>query len=1013
MKIHLKFLIALIAFCFTNSDLSAQYFHTGQDPAFINWKQINTDEFQILFPKAYEEKARYMAAIFQDLLEKGGKDLQHRPKKFSVVVHTRSATSNGMVAWAPKRMEIFATSAPDNDSQLWIDHVSTHEYRHVIQIDKMEQGFTRILNCILGQQATMLVVGLYLPPWFLEGDAVCAETALGESGRGRSPFFEQELRAQLLEKGNYSYDKAINGSYRNYATDRYKLGYYLVGKARTHYGDQLWEQTLTRVARKPLGITSFSTGIKKGMSEKRNAVFSSLSVNQKEILAKGIKVEDVDWEEVKNKNTRADGKLMLYYDTMKELQWEWEVQDAQLELTPFKQLATREKYYTNKRYPHKTENGDVIVLKEGLADAAYFEIIDKNDQIDKLFVPGFDFDTGFDCFDGKLIWSERKNDLRWEKADKSVLVTYDSKSKKRNKIKYTNSLFAPDFSDNGNRIVAVETDDIGDNYLLIISADNNSVEQRIAANKNEFILSPKWDGNNTIVYISLSKQGKQLRALDLASKKQTKMFDAGTSDISQLEVSKEHLFFTANFTGIDNIFAYNKSNSKLYQVTTSRFGGRDPHANGKELYYSDYTSDGYLPVKVKIESSHWKEWAGTFSKFPLAESLSDQLAEKLNPDTTNLDRFEVKNYSKIGHLFNFHSWAPVFIDGLEQKADIGLSVASQNKLSTMLTTVGYKKEQGYNNGQFYVNLSYQGMFPIVDSKLTFGKQQARYRTRANRIAPLKIDTILVNRTLKQWNWETSIRLPLNLSGGKYSTKITPKVSYSLVKLADMNYTPLATTQTNPLGLGEYDFGKKNFTQQIMEYQIFAYNIAKTAPRDVQYQWAQIVEFNYRHTPFGDSKLGETYSAESHLYFPGLFKHHGTKLYGGYQNRSKFDSRFSNAIKSPRGMSNLYGEEIFSFGLDYAMPLAYPDWNLGPLAYFKRIKMNTFVDYGYQKGMFTNANQDLFEYTDTFLTYGTELSTDLHVLRFSAPLDLGIRIGYENQTNNLFTELLVSLSLSAF
>jgi len=1007
--------ICLVFFCLTSTSglVKGQYFSTGQDPASISWKQINTSDFLIIFPSAYEEKAKYMAAIFQDLLEKGGKDMEHRPKKFSVVVHTHSATSNGMVAWAPKRMEIFNTSAPDNDSQLWIDHVSTHEYRHVIQIDKIEQGFTRVLNCIFGQQATMVVVGMYLPPWFLEGDAVCIETALSKSGRGRSPIFEQELRAQLLEKSSYSYDKAINGSYKNYATDRYKLGYYLVGKAREHYGDQLWEKTLTNVARKPFGITSFADGIKKGMNGKRDTVFNSLSEKQKEILAKGLKVDDIDWDEVKSKNTRADGKLMLYYDTMKELQWEYQVQDAQLKLTKFDQLSNREKYYTNKRYPHKTKNGDVITLKEGLADVAYFEIIRKDGQKDKLFVPGYNFNTGFDYSNGRLIWSERKDHLRWEKADKSVLVLYDIKLKDRSKIKHNNSLFAPAFSDDGKQIVVVEIDDIGDNHLVIINSENKLVELRISAKENEFILSPKWDGNKTIIYISLTQQGKQLVSLDLASGQKTSLFESVIQDISQLEVGEEYFFFTSNFTGIDNVFAYQKSNGKIYQVTSSRFGGRDPHVNGSDLYYSDYTSDGYLIVKAKLDTANWKEWEGEFYQFPLAEKLSDQLGEKLKPDTSNLDRFEVKNYSKLGHLFNFHSWAPVFIDGLEQEADIGVSVASQNKLSTFFTTVGYKKEEGYKNGQFYLNLSYQGMFPIIDSKLTVGKQEARFWTLADRISPSQKDTVLVDRSLRQWNWETSISLPFNLSGGKYSTKITPKVTYSLAKLVDVEYNALGTTQTNPLGFGTYNFDAESFTQEIMEYQLFAYNIVKMAPRDIQYQWAQILELNYRHTPFGDNDLGETYSAEAYLYFRGLSKHHGTKLYGAYQNRSSFESRFSNMIKSPRGMSNLYGKDIFTFGLDYAMSLAYPDWNLGPLAYIKRVKMNTFVDFGYQKGTFKDMNQDFFNYTDTFLTFGTELSTDLHVLRFSAPLDLGVRIGYENQTSNLFAELLVSFSLSAY
>lgn len=988
-----------------------QYYSTGQDPASVHWKQINTENFQIIFPQEYEEKAKYMAAVFQDLIQKGGKDLQHKPKKFSVVVHTRSATTNGMVAWAPKRMELYNTSAPDNDAQLWIDHVTTHEYRHVLQIDKLEQGFTRFLNFVFGQQATMVVVGLYLPPWFLEGDAVGFETAFSEAGRGRLPYFEQELRAQLLEKGSFSYDKAINGSYQDFITNRYKLGYYLVGKARAHYGNELWAKTLDRVGTKPFGITSFADGIKLGMEEKRDEVFAALSEKQKEILAQGILVENIDWEEVKEKNSRADGKQILYYDTMKELQWEWEVQDAKLEFTKFQALAGRESVYTNFRFPHLTEKGDLIVLKEGLSDAAYFLIIHENGEQEKLFVPGYDYNTGFDYRKGKLIWSEQKNHLRWEKADKSVVVMYDTRSKKRIRIKQENSLFAPAFSADGKQIVAVETDQLGDNYLLVLNADNQELEQRFDFGKDEFILSPKWDGTNRIVYILLNKDGKQVVSIDVQSGKKTSLFTSGKQDISQVELSEKHIFFTAAYTGIDNVFAYDRSTQKLFQVTSSRFGARDIQVSGNQLYYSDYTSDGYLPVKTEYQTDQWKEWNGNFAPFPLAESLSEQLGEKLQPDTNNLDRFEVKKYSKFTHLFNFHSWAPVFIDGLDEEADIGVSVATQNKLSTLLGTIGYRKEDGYDQGQFYANFSYQAWFPIIESKLTVGTKESSFWTLANRISPSQVDTVYVKRTMKQWGWENNISFPFDFSEGKYSISVTPKVTYNLAKLDNMNYTALNTNSR--LGLGDYDFGDEDYSQEIMEYQLFAYRIAKMADRDVQYQWGQVFEFNYRHTPFGDSQLGETWSASSFLYFPGFFKHHGIKLYGGYQNRSTYDSRYSNMIKSPRGMSDIYGEDIYSARIDYALPLFYPDWNLGVFAYFKRIRLDAFVDYAREEGRYSLSDGNLTNYKQAYSSFGAEINADMHVLRFSSPVDLGIRVGYEDQTGNLFANLLLSISLSSY
>nr|WP_320119097.1 hypothetical protein [uncultured Marinifilum sp.] len=991
----------------------SQYFDTGQDPASIKWKQINTSNFQIIFPQESEHKARYVAAIFEDLLNKGGKNLGHKPKKFSLIMHTHSATSNGMVAWAPKRMEMFTTSSQDNNAQLWLYHLATHEYRHIVQLDKIEQGFTRVLNCIFGQQATAVVVGLYIPPWFLEGDAVCTETSLSESGRGRMPEFEQQLRAQLLEKGRYCYDKAVNGSYKDFITDRYKLGYYLVGKARTNYGDKVWDNAINKTAKKPYGITSFADGIKEVLETKRDSVYELLYEKQKTLMQLGIKVEEIDWEMVKEKNSYSDGKLMLYFDTMEDLLMEWKIKDATTSKSEFIPISKRCDYYTNKRFPKQTEAGDIIYLKYGLSDGLCFEKQKIDGSAKQIFIPGNLSNIAYDYCKGKLVWAESKEDIRWEKADKSILVCYDIINEKRKVICNDNSLFAPSFNANGEQIAAIESDKKGDNKLVVINTSSGLISKKIIAGEKEYFQNPKFIDDNNIVLIVLNEKGKHLVKINLESKEKNILFSSAFADMSYPVVAENMLYFNATFTGIDNLFAYDLKTGKIFQVTSSKFGARDAFvAKDSRIYYSDYSSDGYLLVSAKIDSSKWKQFKAEYYKYPLAEKLSEQLGEKLKPDTTNLNRYQVKNYSKLTHLFNFHSWAPVFIDGIDAEADIGISFASQNKLSSLMTTVGYRREEGFDNGQFYVNLSYRGWFPIIDSKLTLGNKSSEYASLAERISPQQTDTVLVNTDWRQWEWENSISLPFNISAGQYSRKIIPKITYNIARFANLNTTALATTQSNTLGLGEYNFDDQSFTQEIMEYQLFAYNIAKMAPRDVQYQWAQIAEFNYRNTPFGDRELGNTWSAEGYLYFPGLVKHHGFKLYGGYQYRSLINSRFSNSIKSPRGMLNLYGKHIVTAGADYALPLFYPDWNLGPLAYFKRVKLNTFVDFGYQQRSF-ESDEGIFQINDNYLSGGVELRTDLHALRFSAPVDVGVRIGYENQSNSMFADFLISFSLSSY
>lgn len=1003
-----KVIIAFIIF-FNISFLSqAQYYSTGQDPANIKWKQINTNDFRIVFPSEYEAKAKYLAALFQDLKNKGGKDLKHTPKKFSVVLHTQSATSNGLVAWAPKRMELYATPPQNDDTQAWLDHLVTHEYRHVLQMDKLEQGFTRILNVIFGQQATALVVGLYLPSWFMEGDAVCTETALSESGRGRSAEFEQEMRAQLLEKGTYSYDKAAMGSYKDFVPNRYTLGYYLVGKSRVNYGDYLWDNALNEVGRAPLKINCLSASLNAGMNDKRSVLFQELKKKQDAYSNTSYKVERVDWDEVEQLNKRRNGKLTLYADVMSELKWEWQNQDINNKKTYAKSLVNEKAIYTNYRYPHIADQA-LLLMKNGLADALSFVELDENGVEKEVFVPGFDYKTGFDYKNNILLWSEYQSDLRWEHADKAILVTYDLQTQTKRKYKLDNNCFAPVFSQDGKKILSVEVDSKGESALLIIDTKTASTIKRIVAKKNEFFMTPQWAKNDGSIVLIIQVNGeKRLIEFDLETEGRKLLYAAGKTNISQPHVSGDYVFFTSSHTGIDNVFAYEWENSQISQLTSSRFGARDPfyHQSKNTLYYSDYSADGYAPIKLDLASGLWKKQDRKQSEFKLAEQLSDQLGERILPDTSRLDQWQVKPYSRLAHTFNFHSWAPLFVAPDDGQVDIGISASSQNLLNTVFTTVGYKKEEGYDNGQFYINLAYQRFFPIFNTKLEYGKNSRDYNSQ---ITSLEDETVIGVLNGLEWNqleWENSITLPFNLSSGKHATFLKPKFSYNIYKWTDYKASISSATQT----LNASDLGLTDRTFKELEYQVYFSHSIKSSQRDLQSKWAQYLRFDYRYSPTKDNTVGKVWSGIGQFNLPGFAKHHGISVYAGYQNRTKLNTSFSNAIKSPRGVSNLYGLDCSTLSLDYRMPIAYPDWSMGGLAYIKRVKMGAFIDYGMEKGEFI-SNENLMQYDNRITSVGLEFTADMHLLRLPLPLNLGFRMGYENETNAVFGNLLLSYSLA--
>ncbi|MDE5422651.1 hypothetical protein L3073_10575 [Ancylomarina sp. DW003] len=985
----------------------AQYYSTGQDPVNIKWKQINTDDFRIVFPSEYEVNARYLAALFQDLKNKGGKNIKHVPKKFSVILHTKSATSNGLVAWAPKRMELYATPPQDDDTQAWLDHLATHEYRHILQMDKLERGFTRVLNAFLGQQATALVVGLYLPPWFMEGDAVCTETAMSESGRGRSAEFEQELKAQLLEKGAYSYDKAVFGSYKDYVPNRYTLGYYLVGTSRINYGDELWDKTLNKIGEAPMKVNCLSSSLKLGMLNKRNAFFRKMKEKQATYSNLDFRVEEVDWEEVKELNTHKDGKLMLYADVMSELKWEWQIKDHKNQTNPVKSIVENKGIYTNYQYPHLDENGNLLVMKSGLADALSFVELNENGMEKEIFVPGFDYRIGYDYKAKKLLWSEYQANLRWQHADRAILVSYDIETKQKRKYKLDGNCFAPVFSSDGKKILAVNLNSKAESSLLIMDEASGSISKRIVARKGEFFMTPQWAKNDKSVVLIIQAEGeKRLVEIDLETENQTNLYKAGKTNISQPVVSDRYIFFTSSHSGTDNIHAYKWKTGLISQLTASRFGARDAHFSGGNLYYSDYSADGYSPVKLSLDDCLWKEQPKETAIFPLAEELSDQLGEKLQPDTTKLNEWKVENYSRLAHTFKFHSWAPVFVAPTDGKIDIGISASSQNLLNTVFTTVGYKKEEGYDKGQFYLNLSYQRFFPIFNSKLEYGKRSLVHdgfikHPEDGSDVQLRLDT-----EWKRLEWENSVTLPFNLSSGKHATFLKPKFSYNIFKSTDYQSDILSSSVellSDKLSLEDSQFEE-------LEYQLYFSHSIKSSQRDLQSSWAQFLQFDYRTSPKKDFDIGNVWSGIGQFYFPGFAKHHGISLYAGYQQRSKMNKSFGNTIKSPRGVSNLYGLDCSTVSLDYRMPIAYPDWSMGGLAYIKRVKMGAFVDYGMEKGEYI-SNENLFQFDNRITSVGLEFTADMHLLRLPLPLNIGFRLGYENETNAVFGNVLLSYSLA--
>ena len=166
----------------------AQFYNIGNDPAGKSWREIDMGSFRIIYPHEIDSIAQRYAYLMSSAISHVPKELRADIKPFPVILHPYTTMSNGVVVWAPKRMELMTRPlAFRGYSQNWEKQLVLHETRHVAQMTKFGEGVFRPLSWLFGEQIVGLAVGLYIDKWALEGDAVVSETEFSRSGRGRDP----------------------------------------------------------------------------------------------------------------------------------------------------------------------------------------------------------------------------------------------------------------------------------------------------------------------------------------------------------------------------------------------------------------------------------------------------------------------------------------------------------------------------------------------------------------------------------------------------------------------------------------------------------------------------------------------------------------------------------------------------------------------------------------------------------------------------------------------------------
>jgi hypothetical protein len=958
-----KTLIFLLLF-FAINIANAQYYDLGQDPASTKWKVMKTENFKIIYPADFEANVQKLANTLQYVYEYGTRTLDHKPKRINVILHDKSVVANAYSLWTPQRTEFFTCPPQNTYAQDWLEQLATHEYRHMIQMDKLNQGFTKALSFVVGQHSTIAVLGLFVPMWYMEGDAVCTETALSHSGRGRIPSFEMKSRAQILEKGIYSFEKAQLGSSKNYVPDQYYFGYNFVSYSRKLWGAKAFQSAMDYTGKYPFMITPFNHGLKKvtGLSKQKmyNLIWDTLSVQ---------------WKQQQNEITYSKSVV----------------------------VTKKPKIYTNFKFPRYLNDTTIIAEKSGKDDISRVVCLDKKGNEKTLFTPGFytseslSLATGMfpseaknspgsyttdniSISQGRVCWGERNIDPRWAQRDYSVIKIYDFTKDKVTQLTKKTRYFAPYFFPDGSKIVVSEVSIDNKYNLTVIDSKTGAEIKKIFTPDNQFLITPSVSSDGKyIICVALSDKGKSILKINVSTGEISIAMEASYHEISNPVAWKNYIFFNGDYSGIENIYAFDTLTKEILQVTSAKYGAIDINIspNAKKMAYADYTADGYCISETDFLPALWKPINEI--KDNSLKVYKSYLTEEMGiVDKTTIQTkvYDSKKYSKLAHIVYPHSWTPFYLDIDNIKAKPGVSIMSQNLLSNTYGIVGWEYDKNTKQGKYHADITYKALYPVFT--LTFEKGKSIGYTDDNIKFTYDLDNI-----------KFGVSQPLSFIHGHFIRGLNAGV-----------FTNYIFVNHNSSASSDFINGKV----QTMEYRIFAYNQIKSVERDTRPRWGQSFELNYMNTPFGGNDFGSLFSAEASFLLPGFIRHHSLMIYTGYQDKAPGAFGFTDKVQYPKGYYDNNFNDVFSASFNYKMPLAYPDFNISSLLYFKKIVANIFYDY---------AKARKPGIVKEFNSVGADLLANVHVVRFFIPLYLGVRTAYMPAEEKVDFQFLFSVDFSGF
>ena len=981
MVIDKKFWTVILGLLLGAAPVFAQFDLPGNDPGKTRWSEIRGGTYRLIYPKGmdslatgyYNELQRFTMPLARSIgFVPGALQFGKTP----VILHPFTPYNNGSVAWAPRRMELYTMPDPYGSlPQPWVTQLAVHEGRHLAQMQFGYKGGLKYPWYALGEMWIGALTGLYPDPALLEGDAVVAETALTQSGRGRTADFLEYYHV-AFDTGDWrDWYQWRYGSYRRYSPDYYAAGYMIVAGTRYFFNDPTFTRRyFKRVTETPWKPFSFRKTVMSASGRKFGESWQKIMQSWRDI-----------WKE--------EAAARAPFDSLERISRE-PVFPADYALEAF-------------------ADGKLYITKSGMDIGSQLITMEK-DGSEKVIRAFSDTESSlyFDPNRHRMYWSETVRDPRWELGGTSRIRYFYTYDHKPHDLTRKGRLFNPCPSPDGEYLSCVEYTNTGRSLIRIISAEDGSTEWTIPApGDNEQLTETAWT-EDVIYALAISKDGYTLWRHEADEDGQWEaLTEPVNAKMMYLGADGDDVEFVSDRTGVQELYSFDAETGKTVRVTNSRYGGPDYVLDEEtdSLYRTSMTPNGMAVFRTAAEDLRPKEVQLTeVHAYRVADKLSqqeDSLAV-FYPESDPVEPSEPKKYGKLAHLVKFHSWAPIYFDYDEvssmsfdftyRTASLGVTGLFQNELGTAHGFIGYSAHKNPQDRSRWKNslhgqFNYTGWYPVIKTSFDFNDRNAilyRFSKILTDADPQKSVAGDI-RKAPLFSGNIAVYVPLSFSKGGWLSGFIPQAKYNFTNdLMSTSLRELSYLTTVPKGgrVPVFHDGESGRLIPLQNLTLSArgYIMRPVADSNVYPSLGIGGDFGFSFRPGLSRMFTPDVYAYIYGYVPGFWHTQGFRLSATVQQMlyagDPLRIRENHVLTLPRGFDSSVSQFLTDaptqarLTVDYAVPIYIGDISvMSPVVYIKNLLVVPHTDFTFAKGFLFSAGADFTVELANFLWFPFDCS----------------------------------------